>query len=271
VYTYQVAEFNEIDDVNHVPTDASAERAQGSKKFWLFGLATILTVAIGFVVVWQLGKESGRKEAIKTPSTTATTPKKIQPVVADRDATKSTQKTVASTTSETTDKTTTAPKPSQGKVASTAKPTSSEDLIEVCPVNGKHSGIDTFGAPQANGRIYDGVMIMAKRDTPVVAPVSGKFERSPDPLGGNAFRIYGDNGHFYYGAHLGKYAGADTDTVKAGDLIGYVGNTGRSTQSGPTLLHLQIHKGGRDEPAINPTEAVAAKCPGVDPSIKWRG
>lgn len=58
---------------------------------------------------------------------------------------------------------------------------------------------------------------------------------------GNLVRItYWDGTETYY-AHMSRFSASSGDSVMPGDVVGYTGNSGRST--GPHL-HLEIHPGG---------------------------
>ena len=72
----------------------------------------------------------------------------------------------------------------------------------VCPVQGGHNFIDSWGFPRSGGRAHAGVDMMAAHGTLVVAPVDGNVEFRSNSLGGNSFHLSGDNGNYYYGTHL---------------------------------------------------------------------
>ena len=131
----------------------------------------------------------------------------------------------------------------------------------LCPVAGATSFTDTWLAPRSGGRLHQGVDIFAAHGTPVVAPVAGSVEQSDSTLGGLGFRLWGDDGNFYYGAHLASF-GPRWGRVHAGSLLGYVGNTGNAMTT-PPHLHFEIHPGrtpGDPPSAVNPTPAVSAAC-----------
>lgn len=111
----------------------------------------------------------------------------------------------------------------------------------VCPVKGGGlSFVNDYGYERPGKGPHEGVDMFASRGTPVVAPVSGRLLRYPNPSGGLAFHLYGDDGIRYYGAHLDRY-GAE-GYVAAGAAIGYVGNSGDARLTSPHL-HLEMHPG----------------------------
>jgi peptidoglycan LD-endopeptidase LytH len=147
---------------------------------------------------------------------------------------------------------TTAPAPSAAPA-----PSSSPSGSFVCPVQGPHAFVDSWGAPRSGGRRHQGVDMMAARGVPTVAPVSGRVEHRGNSLGGLSWHVYGDDGNYYYGTHLSAYANQGAGWVAAGTVIGYVGDTGNA--AGNPHLHFEIHRGGRGNP-INPYPTVRAAC-----------
>jgi murein DD-endopeptidase MepM/ murein hydrolase activator NlpD len=107
---------------------------------------------------------------------------------------------------------------------------------------------DTWGAARSGGRRHEGIDIFAKEGTPIHAVAGGKIVRGfHNDLGGNVVRIQGDDGNFYYYAHL-KDGSTDGlrlgQRVKAGDVIGQVGNTG-DARTTPPHLHFQVQVDGK--------------------------
>lgn len=124
-----------------------------------------------------------------------------------------------------------------------------------CPVPGA-SFVYDWGYPRSGGRYHEGNDLMAKIGTPILAPVGGVVSFYTDGLGGLSFNIDGEDGFRYYGTHLSKI-GPKKGTVKAGEVIGYVGDSGNA-KGGPAHLHFELKpKGGRP---INPYPYVAAAC-----------
>ncbi len=130
----------------------------------------------------------------------------------------------------------------------------------VCPVDGAVSFTDTWGAPRSGGRTHQGVDMIAARGTPLVAIESGTISwMSNSSLGGITLWIAGSSGDSFYYAHLDGYAAGVFAgmSVSAGQLVGYVGNTGNAQYTVPHL-HFEHHPGGGA--AINPYPLVAGLC-----------
>jgi murein DD-endopeptidase MepM/ murein hydrolase activator NlpD len=123
-----------------------------------------------------------------------------------------------------------------------------------CPVAGAKF-MNDWGFPRADTGFHQGNDLMAKRGTSIVAPVSGTVTQGVGSIGGNFFRLVAADGTSYYGAHLNSFG--KSGKVKAGDVLGTVGNTG-DAEGGPTHLHFEIHPAGG--PAINPYSYLVAAC-----------
>ena len=115
----------------------------------------------------------------------------------------------------------------------------------VCPVPGG-TFFDDWGFPRSGGRHHAGNDIFAPRGTPVHAPTSGWVDIATGSIGGHQFRLTAADGSQWFGSHLDHFG--KTGSVQAGDVIGYVGNTGNA-KGGPTHLHFEIHPGAN---AVNP-------------------
>ncbi|HWO70892.1 MAG TPA: peptidoglycan DD-metalloendopeptidase family protein [Actinomycetota bacterium] len=126
--------------------------------------------------------------------------------------------------------------------------------IQVCPVQGPNSFVDSFGAPRSGGRSHQGIDLIAPYGTPVVAVHAGNAVRSSNLLGGLAVIVYHTNGDYSYYAHLSSYGAAGA--VRAGTVIGYVGSTGNA--GSVNHLHFEYHPGGGG--AINPYAMLRAVC-----------
>jgi len=115
----------------------------------------------------------------------------------------------------------------------------------VFPVFGRYWYSDDWHA-QRVGHLHQGNDIFAAWGTPVVAVQDGVISKmSTGGLGGIALDLTNDRGDFFYYAHLSAYAQRLTlgQRVQAGQLIGYVGNTGNAATT-PPHLHFEIHPGG---------------------------
>jgi murein DD-endopeptidase MepM/ murein hydrolase activator NlpD len=124
------------------------------------------------------------------------------------------------------------------------------------PVAGEVTFGDSWGAPRMPGTQYahwhEGTDIMAAAGTPLVASEHGVISRtSSSTLGGISVYLRGESGIEYYYAHLSSYA-PETQAglrVRAGDVLGFVGDTGNA-KGGSPHLHFEIH--GLDGRAVNP-------------------
>ena len=107
----------------------------------------------------------------------------------------------------------------------------------------------SFDAPRDGGRRrHRAIDIIAPRHAPVRSTTDGYVSRRDvKSLGGRTISVYGPGGYRHYYAHLEAWAGFDEgDFVRAGDVIGYVGNSGNA-RGGPTHLHYAIYD-PRDRP-----------------------
>ncbi len=92
-------------------------------------------------------------------------------------------------------------------------------------------------------RMHKGMDFSASKGTPIYASGSGIVKRADNRAPGYGKHIRIDHGFGYVSlyAHLDGYEVKRGKTIKRGDLIGYVGNTGRSVAP---HLHYEIFKDG---------------------------
>jgi peptidoglycan LD-endopeptidase LytH len=114
------------------------------------------------------------------------------------------------------------------------------------PISGVDSSILKGWFGQKRGeRNHGAVDIMAPRYTPVLAVDAGKIARLwTSKAGGITIYQYDASNKFvYFYAHLDRYADGlkDGDTLKKGQVIGYVGTTGNAPPNAPHL-HFSISK-----------------------------
>ncbi len=113
------------------------------------------------------------------------------------------------------------------------------------PVSGRISS--RFGSRW--GRQHNGLDIATKKGTPVYAAASGTVSFSGyQGSFGNLVKIKHGGGLETYYAHLNSRAVSSGQSVKRGQLIGYVGSTGRST--GPHL-HFEVRVNGTPKNPLN--------------------
>lgn len=122
-----------------------------------------------------------------------------------------------------------------------------------CPVPGSRF-INGWGFARSGGRSHAGIDLFAPMGTPVYAPASGWVDIATGSLGGHQFRLTDANGTLWFGSHLSKFG--KSGQVRAGDVIGYVGDSGNARGSSPHL-HFEVHPSGQ---AVNPYPFLRAAC-----------
>jgi murein DD-endopeptidase MepM/ murein hydrolase activator NlpD len=115
----------------------------------------------------------------------------------------------------------------------------------VFPVVGRSDFADTFGAFRGDvpGNWHHGDDIFAPLGTPVVAVADGTLNRVGwEKIGGWRLWVRDDLGDEFYYAHLSGYSPAalHATRVTAGEVIGFVGNTGDAFTTSPHL-HFEVH------------------------------
>lgn len=140
--------------------------------------------------------------------------------------------------------------------------------IEYFPVGSWNTGFsDSWEEPRLYGgnRIHEGTDIFGEKDIagyyPVVSMTDGVVEEVGWlPLGGYRIGIRSLHGGYFYYAHLSSYDREfqKKDAIKAGEILGFMGNTGYGTKgtSGkfPVHLHMGIYIATEHyrELAVNP-------------------
>ncbi|MFC1566157.1 M23 family metallopeptidase [Candidatus Neomarinimicrobiota bacterium] len=123
-----------------------------------------------------------------------------------------------------------------------------KSIPTIRPVNGGYLNagfgyrIDPFDRVN---RFHYGQDITANNGTPIYAPADGVVKIARYMGGfGKSLKIDHGFGYTTFYAHLSKFSIKRGNQIKRGDLIGYIGNTGRST--GPHL-HYEVHYYGKPQ------------------------
>jgi murein DD-endopeptidase MepM/ murein hydrolase activator NlpD len=130
--------------------------------------------------------------------------------------------------------------------------------FSVCPVGDPHADSNNFGdwrtAPEKWGgdHIHEGDDLPAPQGTPIYAPFEGRAVVAPSPAGGLGVSVYGKYG-YVYNAHLSRLG--KLGEVQAGDIVGYVGQTGHAT--GPHD-HFEWHPANGE--AVDPHQYLVLVC-----------
>jgi murein DD-endopeptidase MepM/ murein hydrolase activator NlpD len=115
----------------------------------------------------------------------------------------------------------------------------------VFPVYGRVSYVDTFGAfrPDVPGNYHHGDDIFGRLGQPLVAVANGTvFSVGWNTVGGNRLWLRDRQGNEFYYAHLAAFSTTAVDgaRVKAGEVIGFMGDTG-DAEGTPVHLHFEVH------------------------------
>jgi murein DD-endopeptidase MepM/ murein hydrolase activator NlpD len=113
----------------------------------------------------------------------------------------------------------------------------------VFPVYGPSGFGDTFGAARATTIWHHGQDLFAALGAPVLAVADGTvFSVGWNRVGGNRLWLRDRGGNEFYYAHLAAFSplAVDGGRVHAGDVVGFVGNTG-DAETTPYHLHFEIH------------------------------
>jgi len=128
--------------------------------------------------------------------------------------------------------------------------------LQAFPVQGRCGFTDSWHAPRPGGRQHEGVDIIGARGLAIYAVADGVITKmlTGGALSGNSIRLTIADGTYFFYAHLDGFAAGLTagQTVRAGQIIGYLGSTGATSNH----LHFEVHpKGGA---AVNPYPLVKA-------------
>jgi murein DD-endopeptidase MepM/ murein hydrolase activator NlpD len=115
----------------------------------------------------------------------------------------------------------------------------------VFPIYGTASFGDSFGGPRANipGGWHHGEDIFAAEGTPLLAVADGTLHTIGfTKIGGYRLWLRDTEGNEFYYAHLSAYSplAVEGRSVEAGDVVGFVGDTG-DAEGGSPHLHFEIH------------------------------
>ena len=177
---------------------------------------------------------------IRTPQATVTTASPT-PVATPATSLSTTSATVASNATPTQAAQTSA------AVSSVIGPTGL--LLPVAGVRAEQL-VDTYADARGEGRVHDAIDIMAPRDTPVFAASDGTVAKLfTSKAGGLTIYEFDPSSTWvYYYAHLDRYADglAEKQTLRRGDVIGYVGSTGNASPEAPHL-HFEVSRLGAEK------------------------
>lgn len=123
-----------------------------------------------------------------------------------------------------------------------------------CPIPGA-TFFNDWAFPRSGGRWHAGNDLFASRGTPVYAPVSGALSQTSGSISGLAVRLTDNTGGYWFFGHLDSFGAKGQ--VKAGDVIGYVGDSGNARGSRP---HAHVEYKHVNGSSINPYPVLRAVC-----------
>lgn len=133
-----------------------------------------------------------------------------------------------------------------------------------CPVTPPYKFTDTIGEARSGGRRHQGTDMFGDAGSPIKAVTGGEVTKAvaidDGTLGGARVWIKGDDGWWWYYAHLSKVFVSVGERVEAESVIGLMGNTGNARTT-PPHLHIEQHLGQMDGPFVDPFVLVNLLCP----------
>ncbi|MGI9196599.1 MAG: peptidoglycan DD-metalloendopeptidase family protein [Candidatus Nanopelagicales bacterium] len=119
----------------------------------------------------------------------------------------------------------------------------------------------TYGDGMGAGRNHMGFDLMGKAGSPIYAIDAGKVTRSGyQGNGALILDITGKGGQMWFYGHFSKILFSEGDQVKAGQLIGYMGDTG---SAGAVHLHAELRPNGWSGPAQDAEPIIRQLCAGA--------
>lgn len=154
----------------------------------------------------------------------------------------------------------------------------------VFPVVGEHQFSRNFGDPRSGGRSHEGIDILAEKLTPVVAVADGTVRWMFDERGGDccSVSIVHDDGWRSRYIHLNNDTPGTDDgegfglarglrvgaRVRAGQVIGFVGDSGNAEETTPHL-HFELRR--PDGTPVDPFASLQASVGGPSTSPRIAG
>jgi murein DD-endopeptidase MepM/ murein hydrolase activator NlpD len=126
----------------------------------------------------------------------------------------------------------------------------------ICPTRDFWVGAG-WGAPRGN-RLHRGIDLGGKRGTPIYAIEAGRIDRTKKQSNGSLqIVLQGRSGSKFYYGHMDRVLVRGGQRVKAGEVIGLMGDTG---SPGAVHLHFEYWRSGRESDAVDPERLVKRVC-----------
>jgi murein DD-endopeptidase MepM/ murein hydrolase activator NlpD len=255
--------------------DPSAPAGQSGYRGSLTGLDVRLTADHGGlpagtqIVVGYAEASALTAPPAPTTSTTTTTRTTTESTTTTAPTTTTTTQRIPGKVSGSSEKPKPKPKPGSDEAPRRAPPKLTPKLTAggyVFPVYGAVSWGDSYGAPRGDltSGWHHGADIFGQVGQPLLAVADGTvFSVGWNDIGGNRLWLRDREGNQFYYAHLSAFStlAVNGAQVKAGDVVGFMGNSGDAMTT-PPHLHFEIHPVsllylGYDG-AVNPTSYLDA-------------
>lgn len=133
-----------------------------------------------------------------------------------------------------------------------------KDGKRVCPTRDFTYG-DGWGVDRGS-REHTGIDLHATRGTPILAIEDGRIDRTKlQDNGALQIVMRGESGSKFYYGHMDEVLITGGQRVKAGDVIGLMGDTG---SPGSVHLHFEFWRSGGESDAVNPEPLIRRICKG---------
>lgn len=206
-------------------------------------IALVIGIVLLVAIVAYLQRRSGHYVSQVSEATPSPTPVSPTPIASQSTPTASAETPVPSPITEPTAGSPT-PARSFPDLVPAAPPLGFVGTLKlIVPVAGVQPNqlLDTFSDSRSEGRVHDAIDIPAAAGTPVLAAAEGQIIKlfQSERGGTTIYQLSTNQKLIFYYAHLQGYADGLTEgkSVRQGEVIGYVGDTGNA---GPGNYHLHF-------------------------------
>ena len=209
-------------------------------------IALVIGIVLLVAIVAYLQRRSGHYVSQVSEATPSPTPVSPPPIASQSTESLPTASAETPVPSPITELTAGSPTPARSvpDIVPAAPPLGFVGTLKlIVPVAGVQPNqlLDTFSDSRSEGRVHDAIDIPAAAGTPVLAAAEGQIIKlfQSERGGTTIYQLSTNQKLIFYYAHLQGYADGLTEgkSVRQGEVIGYVGDTGNA---GPGNYHLHF-------------------------------